>query len=81
MASLLNLRMHTLWHRYTHHYCKEDLRISLMIHQRNNEFIQKRSSPEEIEKIVRRHIKVALKPFLAAVEKLEEKIPRWCSLV
>jgi DNA-binding GntR family transcriptional regulator len=77
IALLRNLRMHTLWHRYTYHYYKEDFKNSLMIHQRIIDlFKEKKVSPEEIEKIVRQHIEVALEPFLAAMEKLEEKIPQ-----
>ncbi len=69
---LRNLRMHTLWHRYTYNYYKEDFKNSLMIHQRIIDlFRKKKVSPEEIEKTVRQHIEVALGPFLAAMEKLE----------
>ena len=77
IALLRNLRMHTLWHRYTYHYYKEDFKNSLKIHQRIIDlFKEKKVSPEEIEKVVREHIEVALEPFLAAMEKLEEKITR-----
>ena len=69
---LRNLRMHTLWHRYTYNYYKEDFKNSLMIHQRIIDLFKKKEvSPEAIEKIVRQHIEVALGPFLAAMEKLE----------
>ncbi len=72
IALLRNLRMHTLWHRYTYHYYKEDFKNSLIIHQRIIDlFKKKKISPEEIEKTVRQHIEVALGPFLAAMEKLE----------
>ena len=74
IALLRNLRMHTLWHRYTYQYYKEDFRNSLKIHNRIIDlFTEKKVSPEEIEKVVRQHIEVALGPFLAAMEKLEEK--------
>ena len=72
IALLRNLRMHTLWHRYTVNYYKADFKHSLMIHQRiTNLFKKKKAAPEEIEKIVRQHIEDALEPFLAAMEKLE----------
>jgi DNA-binding GntR family transcriptional regulator len=72
IALLRNLRMHTLWHRYTYNYYKEDFRNSLMIHQQIIDlFKKKKVSPEAVEKIVRQHIEVALGPFLAAMEKLE----------
>ena len=69
---LRNLRMHTLWHRYTHHYYKEDFRNSLKIHQQIIDLLKEKKVPaEEIEGVVRQHIEVALGPFLAAMEKLE----------
>jgi len=75
IALLHNLRMHTLWHRYTYQYYKEDFRNSLKIHRRIIDlFKEKKVSPEEIEKVVRQHIEVALRPFLSAMEKLEMKI-------
>ena len=69
---LRNLRMHTLWHRYTYQYYKEDFKNSLMIHHKIIDLFKKKEvSPEEIEKAVRQHIEVALGPFLSAMEKLE----------
>ena len=77
IALLHNLRMHTLWHRYTYHYYKEDFRNSLKIHRQIMDlFKEKKVSQEEIEKIVRQHIEVYLGPFLKAMEKLEGKVPR-----
>jgi len=74
---LRNLRMHTLWHRYTYHYYKEDFRNSLKIHRKILDlFKEKKVSPEGLEKIVRQHIDLALGPFLVAMEKLEEKITK-----
>jgi DNA-binding GntR family transcriptional regulator len=75
IALLHNLRMHTLWHRYTHHYYKEDFRNSLKIHQRIIDLFKEKKVPaEEIEKVVRQHIEIALGPFLKAMEKLEGKV-------
>lgn len=69
---LHNLRMHTLWHRYTYQYYKEDFRNSLKIHRKIiNLFREENTSPEEIERVVRQHIEIALDPFLIAMEKLE----------
>jgi len=77
IALLHNLRMHTLWHRYTHHYYKEDFRNSLKIHRQIIDLFKEKKVPaEEIEKVVRQHIEVALGPFLKAMEKLEGKVPR-----
>lgn len=76
LISLLhNLRMHTLWHRYTYKYYKQDFENSLKIHRRIIDFLkEKNSSPEEIEKVVREHIEIALKPFLSAMKELETNI-------
>jgi len=77
IALLHNLRMHTLWHRYTHHYYKEDFRNSLKVHRRIIDlFKEKKVSAGEIEKVVRQHIEVALGPFLKAMEKLEGKVSK-----
>lgn len=74
IALLRTLRMHTLWHRYTYQYYKEDFRQSLKIHRQIIDlFKEKKVSPEEIEKVVRKHIERALEPFLNAMEKLEGK--------
>jgi len=75
IALLHNLCMHTLWHRYTHHY-KEDFRNSLKLHRRIIDLFKEKKVPAgEIEKVVRQHIEVALGPFLKAMEKLEGKVP------
>ena len=74
---LHNLRMHRLWHRYTYQYYKEDFRNSLEIHRRIIDlFKEKKVSQEEIEKVVRQHIEIALEPFLTAMKKLEGKTPK-----
>lgn len=72
-----NFRMHTLWHRYTFHYYKEESRNSLKVHRRILDLLKSRkATPEEFEKIFREHIEVALQPFLAAMEKLGEEDAR-----
>jgi len=77
IALLHNLRMNRLWHRYTYQYYKEDFRNSLKIHRRILYLFKKKNvSPEEIEKLVRRHIEIALEPFLASMEKLEGKVSK-----
>ncbi len=69
---LRNLRMHTLWHRYTYQYYKEDFRNSLKTHRKIIDLFKERStSAEEVERVVRQHIEVALGPFLTAMERLE----------
>jgi len=77
IALLRNLRMHTLWHRYTYKYYKEDFKNSLMVHRKIiNLFKEKKAPPEEIEQAVRQHIEVALDPFLKAMKELEERVAK-----
>ena len=74
ISLLRNLRMHTLWHRYTYHYYKEDFKNSLETHQRIIDLFKKKEvSTEEMENIVRQHIEVALEPFLATMAILEDE--------
>ena len=77
LISLLhNLRMHTLWHRYTYQYYKEDFRNSLKVHRNLiDRFRTKKASPYEIERAVREHIEIALEPFIRAMGKLEGEPP------
>ncbi|HBF43021.1 MAG TPA: hypothetical protein DDW42_05205 [Desulfobacteraceae bacterium] len=64
-----------MWHRYTHKYYKQDFENSLKIHRRIIDLLkEKNSSPEEIEKVVREHIEIALKPFLSTMKELESII-------
>jgi len=71
---LNNLRMHTLWHRYTFQYYKEDFKNSLKVHRRILDLLKSRKThPEEIERVVREHIEIALGPFLNAMERLEKE--------
>ncbi len=69
------LRMHTLWHRYTYHYYKEDFENSLKVHRQIlNLFKRKKVGPEKIERLVRDHIERALQPFLSAMKDLEDEL-------
>jgi len=70
---LRHLRMHTLWHRYTYHYYKEDFNHSLQIHRRIIElFKNPRTKGQMLENVVRNHIEEALAPFIKAMEELED---------
>jgi len=73
IALLRHLRMHTLWHRYTYHYYKEDFEHSLQVHHQIIELFKNRRTREEtVEKAVRRHIEEALAPFIKSMEQLED---------
>ena len=70
---LRHLRMHTLWHRYTYHYYKEDFDHSLEIHRKIVElFKNPRTQGQMVENVVREHIEEALTPFINAMKKLED---------
>jgi DNA-binding GntR family transcriptional regulator len=71
---LRNIRMNRLWQRYTYHYYKASIKNSLEFHRQIlDHFKENKVSGENIEKLVRYHIEIALEPFLASMEKLEGK--------
>ncbi len=75
IALLRTLRMHTLWHRYTYKYYEQDFENSLKVHRRIIDLLkQKDSSLDEIEKLVREHIEMALESFLDSMRDLESTI-------
>lgn len=62
---LENLRMHSMWYRFSYQYYKEDFQKSLSVHRKIlTLFSKKDSDEEEIERMVREHIEVALEKFL-----------------
>lgn len=75
LVSLLgNLRMHSMWYRFSYKYYKEDLNASLAVHKRILELFQApEASKEEVAQVVRQHIEVALERFLAYLQEQEEK--------
>jgi len=67
---LMNLRMHSIWYRFSYQYYKEDFQKSINIHKKILDlFRNKDSDPQEIESTVRWHIEVALDRFLAYLEE------------
>lgn len=72
--TLKNLRMHTLWHRYTYHYYVENYGTALKYHRQIIDlYKEKERSPDKIEEIVRQHIESAMEFFMQALEKHESK--------
>jgi len=62
---LRRLRMHYLWHRFAYKYYQEDFAKTVSYHKKILAlFKNKKSDPDEIEKLVRYHIAVALDRFL-----------------
>jgi DNA-binding GntR family transcriptional regulator len=69
---LKNLRMHTMWYRFSYQYYKEDLNHSWKVHKKILDlFKSKRSDVDELEKMVRDHIAVAAGRFLVYLEEQE----------
>ncbi len=73
---LTNLRMHSLWHRFSYKYYKEDFHKSLAVHQEILDlFKDQGADKQELEKVVRDHIQVALGRFLAYLDE-QSPVPR-----
>lgn len=70
---LKNLRMQSIWHRFSFQYYKEDLEKAFEFHREILAlFRQPQPDPEAVETMVARHIIVALDRFLAYLEDLED---------
>jgi DNA-binding GntR family transcriptional regulator len=69
---LKNLRMQSIWHRFSYQYYQEDLEKSFKVHQQILNLYQKKNiDPVKIGVLVESHIKVALDRFLAYLEEFE----------
>ncbi len=69
-----NLRMHSMWHRFSYKYYKEDFDASLAVHGKILGLFQAPGSPsEEVAQVVRNHIEVALERFMAYLEEQEAR--------
>ena len=64
ISLLKRLRMHYLWHRFAYQYYQEDFAKTVSYHKKILAlFKNKKSNPEDIERLVRDHIAVALDRF------------------
>jgi DNA-binding GntR family transcriptional regulator len=73
-ATLTNLRMQSLWHRFSYHYYQEDLPKSYRAHQEIMKCFQSRDKDtERLRELVERHINVALDSFLHFLETFEHQ--------
>lgn len=71
---LENLRMHSMWYRFSYQYYKEDFQKSLAIHHRIlNLFQNREADPNEIETLVKRHIQAGMDRFLVYLEEQESQ--------
>ncbi len=73
-TTLQNLRMQSLWHRFSYQYYQEDLEKSYRVHQEIMQCFQSRDTdPEYLRKLVEHHINMALDSFLHYLEAFERK--------
>jgi DNA-binding GntR family transcriptional regulator len=69
---LNNLRMHSLWYRFSYQYYQEDLQRSLEVHQKIfNHFRNQDVDKKVIGTLVQEHIQVAHRSFLAYLDEQE----------
>jgi hypothetical protein len=74
IALLKNLRMQSIWHRFSYQYYQEDLEKSFKVHQQILAlYLKKNTSPEKLGTLVGNHINVALDRFLSYVEEFERR--------
>jgi len=71
---LKNLRMQSIWHRFSYQYYQEDLEKSFKVHQQiQTLYLKKNTSAEKLGALVENHINVALDRFLSYVEEFERR--------
>ena len=69
---LKNLRMQSIWHRFSFQYYQEDLKNAFEVHNEILDlFKQSPPNPKALGKLVANHINVALDSFLAYLENLD----------
>lgn len=74
MGLLKNLRMQSLWHRFSYQYYQEDLDKSYKVHQQIlNLYRKKDTDPEKLGALVESHINVALDRFLNYLKEFERE--------
>ncbi len=74
---LTNLRMHSLWYRFSYKYYQEDLPKSLAVHQKIYRlFANPDTDPKELEETVKAHIEAGTERFMAYLEAGREKNER-----
>jgi DNA-binding GntR family transcriptional regulator len=70
--TLSNLRMHSMWYRFSYQYYQEDLNKSLAIHQEiHSAFGDPETHPDSLGTLVQFHIEEAYERFLAYLETQE----------
>jgi DNA-binding GntR family transcriptional regulator len=74
IALLKNLRMQSIWHRFSYRYYQEDLQKSFKVHRQILAlYLKKNTSAEKLGALVERHINVARDRFLSYLEAFERR--------
>jgi DNA-binding GntR family transcriptional regulator len=69
---LKNLRMQSIWHRFSYQYYQEDMEKSFTVHRKILDLFRKKDTdPAKLEAMVQNHIQVALDRFLKYLEDSE----------
>lgn len=69
IGHLQNLRMHSMWHRFSYKYYEEDLEKAWQVHARiQDRFNDPESDPAGLEALVRRHVEDGMERFLTYLE-------------
>ena len=72
ISLLKNLRMQSIWQRFSYQYYQEDLKKSFKVHRNILDLFRKTQlEPEVVGNLVTQHINVARDRFLAYLEKFE----------
>lgn len=70
-----NLRLHTLWHRFSYRYYKDHPEHSLGVHKKIIEMFETAdTNPDELERVVRHHIEDAAEDFVTYFCKENESL-------
>ena len=64
MNLLTNLRLHSLWYRFSYQYYQGDLQKSLEVHQLIYDLFREKKDQRKLVKTVQNHIENALDTFL-----------------
>lgn len=69
-----NLRMHNLWYRHSGQYYEKDLQKDFLPHREiMGYFNKKKISEKTIENVVRKHIELGLRDFVAYMDKIRPR--------
>jgi len=70
---LTNLRLHSMWYRFSYQYYEKDLEKSLEVHQLIYDLFRGKKDQRKLVKTVQNHIEEALDTFLLYLESQKEQ--------